>query len=454
MNSSRLLLGLAPSRPASPPSSPPSAFDARRCSLSLPAILRAIVCVAVLGGCAAPMQGNDRPFAADPSAARASHGADDPASSESPEPRDFEALASVQAFRALQASLDERSAGILADAETEREASEGMRFLLRALAMSIDVQADGNPAAPHFARMDTQVRKVGGDNPDAEYDLVVLDGQRDYVIRGQLGSVRHLSFTVMGERNARGAETIAYYNEQTLGADDEGNFTLYLTRNEPAGRNHVDTRGGLSSILVRQYIGDRSQEELARYTIEVLGRDPDAPIPYSTDASIAKALVGTRFAFEALSTLHRTVMPELLDQPNRFVRANSDDFGADISSSDNLYVIGAYQVDEDEALVIESDVPDVRYWNLTVESRWHETVDYRFRRTHRTLDDVVLEPDGRVRFVLAHGPTPHPNWLDTGGHREGFLTFRWVGRRETRPPLPTIRRVKRSELEAALRDPH
>jgi hypothetical protein len=342
---------------------------------------------------------------------------------------------------------------ILSDAETEREASEGMRFLLRALAMSIDVQADGNPAAPHFARMDTQARKVGGDNPDAEYDLVVLDGERDYVIRGQLGSVRHLSFTIMGERNARGAETLAYYNEQTLGADDEGNFSLYLTRSEPAGRNHVDTRSGLSSILVRQYIGDRSQEVLASYTIDVLGRAPDEPIPYSNDASIAKALVGTRFAFEALSTLHRTVMPELLDQPNRFVRANSDDFGADISSSDNLYVIGAYQVDEDEALIIESEALDVRYWNLTVESRWHETVDYRFRRTHRTLDDIVLEPDGRVRFVLAHGPTPHPNWLDTGGHREGFLTFRWVGQRDTQPPLPTIRRVKRSELEAALRDP-
>lgn len=410
-----------------------------------------LVYTALLAGCSTPMRENSHPLAAAPAGASAADPASDPASNESPTPRSFETLKSVQAFRALQGSLDEMVDVILRDARTEREASEGMRFLLRALAMSIDVQADGNPAAPHFARMDTQARKVGGDNPDAEYDLVVLDGERDYVIHGQLGSVRHLSFTIMGERDARGAKTLAYYNEQTLGADDEGNFSLYLTRDEPAGRNHVDTRGGLSSILVRQYIGDRSQEVLASYTIDVLDRAPERPIPYSTDASIAKALVGTRFAFTSLSTLHRTVMPELLDQPNRFVRVNSDDLGADISSSDNLYVIGSYQVDEDEALIIESEALDVRYWNLTVESRWHETVDYRFRRTHRTLDDVVLEPDGRVRFVLAHGPTPHPNWLDTGGHREGFLTFRWVGQRDTQPPLPTIRRVKRSELEAVLR---
>jgi len=340
------------------------------------ALLCSLVCAllgpSVLAGCATPRRGDDRPLATGPAAPRASDAdfdstsdsisdpVSDPATRERSSLRAFETLASVQAFRALQGSLDEMVDVILSDARTEREASEGMRFLLRALAMSIDVQADGNPAAPHFARMDTAARKVGGDNPDAEYDLVVLDAERDYVIRGHLGSVRHLSFTIMGERNARGAETLAYYNEQTLGADDEGNFSLYLTRSEPAGRNHVDTRGGLSSILVRQYIGDRSQEELASYTIEVLGRAPETPIPYSSDASIARALVGTRFAFTALSTLHRTVMPELVDQPNRFVRVNADDLGADISSSDNLYVIGAYQVDEDEALDPASEAQRVR----------------------------------------------------------------------------------------------
>ena len=169
-----------------------------------------------------------------------------------------------------------------------------------------------------------------------------------------------------------------------------------------------------------------------------------------TDAEIAKAITGTRFAFTSLATLHRTVMPELLDNPNRFIRANSDDFGADISGSDNLYMLGSYQVDEDEALIIETDPLDVRYWNLAVESRWHESVDYMSRRTHRTLEDVVVDSDGRLRFVLAHGKTPHPNWLDTGGNREGFLTFRWVGERDTQATLPTIRRVKRSELETIL----
>ncbi|MBW1884343.1 MAG: hypothetical protein JRJ58_12485 [Deltaproteobacteria bacterium] len=362
----------------------------------------------------------------------------------------FESLASVQSFRALQASIEEMSEVILADAKSEREVSQVMRFLLRTLAMAIDVQADGNPRAPHFARMDTQVRKVGGDNPDAEYDLVVLDNRRDYGIHGNVGSVRHLSFTVMGGRERGRARTIGYFNERTLDPDEQGRFTLYLTRGDPGDAQHVDTTHGVSSILVRQYIGDRGREELASYEIEVLDPERGAAVPYVTDAEIARAILGTRWAFTSLSTLHRTVMPELLDHPNRFVAANSDDFGADISGSDNLYMLGSYQVDEDEALIIETDPLDVSYWNLAVESRWHESVDYMSRRTHRTLEDVVVDPDGKLRFVLAHGRTPHPNWLDTGGNREGFLTFRWVGRRDVRATLPVIRRVERSELESIL----
>lgn len=72
-------------------------------------------------------------------------------------------------------------------------------------------------------------------------------------------------------------------------------------------------------------------------------------------------------------------------------------------------------------------------------------MDYLKRRTHRTLD-----ADGRLRFVLAHDEAPHPNWLETGGHPEGFMTFRWVGEREAEVPVPTVLVVKREDVPAVL----
>ena len=363
---------------------------------------------------------------------------------------DYRKLASVQAFERLRVAIDEKFEMVLADAESEREAWDGMRALLRMLAMATDTSLDGDPKAPHFARMDTAIRKVGGDNPDAEYDHVSLDNQWDYVIRGNVGTVRHVSFTILGTRQGGRPSALGYFNERTLGADADGDFEIHLTKESVDHPNWIDTSEGIRSILVRQYIGDREKEVEATYEIEVVGREPYEDLPYSTDAEVAQRIAGTEYGFRFVSSMHRTILPEMFDQPNQFVRSNSDDFGADISSNDNLYMLAVYQVDEDEALIIETDPLDVRYWNLAVESRWHETVDYRTRRTHRSLDHAVVDPDGKLRFVLAHGKTPHSNWLDTGGYSEGFLTFRWVGDRDSDAVLPTVVRVQRSDVEQAL----
>jgi len=367
------------------------------------------------------------------------------------EPSPYADLASVRAFEQVQATLEAMKQVVLEDAETEREASEGMRAVLRTFAMSMDTAGDQNPKAPHFARMDTRIRKVGGDNPDAEYDNLALDSRWDYVIRGNVGTVRHVSFTINGAPGADGRRRLlAYYNERTLGADEKGEFEIHLTKADDGGPNWVDTSGGIGSILVRQYIGDREKEVLATYDVDVVGRTPYEDIPPSTDGEIAKALMESSYGLRFMFTMHRTIQPELWDTPNEFARLNSDTFGTDISSADNLYMFGTYQIDEDEALVIELDPLDVRYWNLAIESRWHETVDYRKRRTHRSLDHSVVDADGKLRFVLAHGKTPHPNWLETGGHREGWMTFRWVGERDSEVALPIVLRIDRDDVARVL----
>ena len=376
--------------------------------------------------------------------------ADEPSSG----PERFSELESVQAFDQLITTVGELRNTILTDAETPREASEGMRFLLRTLAMSQDVSGDGYPRAPHFARMDTAARKIGGDNPNAEYDNLVWDGRIDYKISGNAGSVDHLSFTVLSVQPSGRSRSIGYVNERDLETDAEGNFTLWLTAQKPdAPGNWIRTgaEAGAGSLLVRQYVGDRQSERLAQYRIEVVGRERFAPLPPSSDREIARAIAGTENAVKGLGLLHRYVSPSLGEDPNAFKRRNSDDFGADISSTDNLYMIGSYDFGPDEALIVEVEPLDVRFWNLAIENPWHESVDYAQRRTARTHDEVKVDPDGLVRFVVAHGPTDHPNYLETAGHRRGFMTFRWVGERDTKAPLPGVTRLPLQEAVARAR---
>ena len=166
----------------------------------------------------------------------------------------FAELESVKAFDQFMAALADMRNMILEDAVSDREASEGMRFLLRTVAMSQDVTGDGYPPAPHFARMDTRRRKIGGDNPDAEYDNVVWDGRIDYKITGNIGSVDHLSFTALVRQPSGRSKSIGYVNERSLGADANGDFTLWLTAEKPdAPGAWIKTGSGDGTMLVRQY---------------------------------------------------------------------------------------------------------------------------------------------------------------------------------------------------------
>ena len=366
------------------------------------------------------------------------------ASADEPEPEPFSDLQSVKAFDQLMATLGELRATILGDARSELEAAEGMRFILRALAMSQDVSGDGDPRAPHFARMDTKRRKIGGDNPDGEYDNVVWDGRTNYRITGNRGSVDHLSFTVLAVQPTGRSKSIGYLNERDLDLDESGNFTLWLTAEKPdAPGNWIKTgpAAGRGSMLVRQSLGDRATEELATYEIDVVGRERYDPLPASTDAEVAQALQVVGHALRGIGLLHHYVSPSLGEAPNVFKLRNSDDFGADISSTDNLYVIGTYDFGADEALIIEVEPMDVRFWNLAIENPWHESVDYAQRKTSRTHEDVSVDPDGKIRFLVAHSRTDNSNYLETAGHSRGFMTFRWVGEPDTKAPLPTVTRL-------------
>ena len=361
-------------------------------------------------------------------------------------------LESVKAYDELMATLGQLRATILADARNEREASEGMRFLLRTLTMGHVVSGEGYPPAPYFARMDTRRRKIGGDNPDGEYHNLVWDGRIPYRITGNRGSVDHLSFTVLRMLPNGRQKAIGYLNERDLELDADGNFTLWLTAEKPdAPGNWIQTgpEAGAGTMLVRQYFGDRSKEVAATYDVEVVGRPRYAPLPPSTDEMIAAGIRGTTGAIRGVGFLHRYVSPSLGENPNQFKLSNSDDFGADISSIDNLYVIGHYDIQADEALLIEVEAMDVRFWNLAIENPWHESVDYWDRRTSRTHEDVTADADGLIRFVVAHRLLEHPNALETAGHERGFMTFRWVGERDTKAPLPRIQKGTIEEILAA-----
>ena len=62
----------------------------------------------------------------------------------------------------------------------------------------------------------------------------------------------------------------------------------------------------------------------------------------------------------------------------------------------------------------------------------------------KTVEELTSESKEvvrKIRFLIAQAPVDHPNYLETAGHSRGFMTFRWVGERDTQAPLPKVTKL-------------
>jgi hypothetical protein len=107
------------------------------------------------------------------------------------------------------------------------------------------------------------------------------------------------------------------------------------------------------------------------------------------------------------------------------VTAEAAALGSADTTPDNLYLIGTFRLEPDQALVVDFVPPQSRYWSCTLENIWHECIDPRRRRSSIT-NVAAEEKDGRVRLVISGRDPGVPNWLDTGGRHRGFVILRWL----------------------------
>jgi Protein of unknown function (DUF1214) len=351
--------------------------------------------------------------------------------------------ATEEAWGLVRTMLDDMAAMVRSEAETELELVEGFRVLGRVTALCAELSLDVDPERPWFFPMTTEARFVGGPNPDGEYHLGMIDGAHRYRVSGRRGTTTYLGFQVLAGRGLTPRRMAAHVSDRDLVTDGDGRFAFVLAAAEPTateldGATWVPIPDDASGIVVRQYIADRAVEEPAGFTIENL--DPVGPPDLPTDALVGEQLTAMGWTIAKLMTLHRTVLPEALERPNELTTAEAGTLGGENTTPDNLYVLGTFRLDPDEALELRFTPPGTRYWSVTVENIWHECIDTARRPSSVTNAGVTLRADGTARVVVAAERPPSADdgttvWLDTGGRHRGFLIVRWLDN----PAPPTVR---------------
>jgi Protein of unknown function (DUF1214) len=356
---------------------------------------------------------------------------------------------SVEAWQFVQKMLDDTTAMVMADARDERELLDGLRVVSRVTALCSELSVEADPQLPWFFDMCSPTRMVGGPNPDGRYLLAMIRGDRRYRITGTRGTTAYLGLQVLAGTGMTPRRMAGYLSDTDLQLD-AGAFTIVVSAAEPTpaelhGAQWLQIPADAASIVVREYVGDATDEVPATLHIETLDAQPPQP---PTDSEVAEQFTAMAWTLMKLTTLHRTIKPELLETPNVLLTAQAADLGAADTTPDNLYMIGTFGLADDETMLLEIEPPNTRYWNVTLENIWHECIEPRLRHSSVTNKGVTADADGKIRIAIGAKDFGHGHWLDTGGHCRGFVVLRWLDN----PAAPDVKVSVTEGRSAATRE--
>lgn len=294
---------------------------------------------------------------------------------------------------------------------------------------------------------------LGQNCGDMRYAIVLLDGARTYRLHGRLGELRlalwQVHSHVMGHPES---EEIGNYDLTDLAGTD-GTVDLVIS-----GDGQADIRlapgSPLNFVLVRRILG-RITDDYGDLHLEEVGAAPDAHRPLEVEP--AHAALRLRGAAGLLRFLTRNWMVGLYEfylrssgGKNAFSYIPGGDIATDlVGSSSTTYGFCVYELQPDEALIVEWDTVESAYWSWQLGDVWSNALDFVNYQTDLNMNEAVVDGDGKVRAVVCATDPGVPNWLDTRGRREGVVVLRNYKER-TASVSPAARVVRLSDLRTEL----
>ena len=335
---------------------------------------------------------------------------------------------------------------ILADGAPQDplDQAEGFRYLSRLTRASLETFIEyADPAAPELHRPVHETVKIGADNPDNYYQNAQISGAYEYRIVGQRNTIHYLDFATQtaGVAVTGNTQQSGHLDAEDLEIAADGSFEIVLSCDEKPG-NWLRMVPETVQLIVRQTYLDRSSEVPADLRIERIGgQERPAPLtPELVDTGLASAagvVIGCASMFFDWAKgfqAHTNELPKFDD---------SVSMGA--GGDPNIcYYHSYWALGPEQALVIEVTPPKCRTWNFQLDNHWMESLDYRYFRIAVNKHTATYEPDGSVKIIVAHKDPGHPNWIETAGHRQGTMCFRWI--RADEHPQPQCRVTDLSKL--------
>jgi hypothetical protein len=324
--------------------------------------------------------------------------------------------------------------------------AEGWRYLTRLTRAALETFVEASDAqTPEFQRTTGETVKMGMDNPDNVYLNAPVNGNYEYRITGNRGTVHYLGFgTQSGNYGTTGSlDTTGYLEARDMQIAPDGSFEIVLSAKEQApGVNWLPMKPETRMVQIRQTRLDHAAETLAQVKI-ARSDGPAEPRPLDP-ARFDRMLQGSAGFVMGCAKLFNSWARDFQQHVNQLPRFPHEKAFAAGGDPNIAYYHSYWELGEDEALLVELEPPECDFWNFQLANHWLESLDYRYHKVHVNKLTAAVGPDGAVQIVVAHRDPGHPNWIETCGHRRGSMCVRWI--RATEHPDPRTRVVPFAEI--------
>ena len=386
---------------------------------------------------------------------------------------------------------------------TDRNLAQGYRYLLGFVSGSFERAFGEDPNYPYFRRAIPPLQKATADNADNLYLSARIDGNAAYRISGTAKDCRHWQ----AQPPASSGETAPWYvifsaithytgdsgeltelvpgvtvNTGALESVDmqmgeNGEFEILMAPERPEGYNGnfissqvTQDDGSVHTaqfLICRELFADWERAQALSLHIVKLGNEGVAPPPINPATAIENmtrmgVLVKRQMRFwnDFYSTLLNHYGDSPLETPysfptiNEVIQPSPPSAAVGAAQQTNIYSGGTYQLEQDDALIIEQRIPvKALYTAFNLCNWWGESYDYANYSSSLNNAQALPDSDGVIRYVIAHRDPGVPNWLDTTGYPDGMMSQRWVY-----PILPdelpevTCKKVKINDIRDHLPD--
>ncbi|GJO20476.1 hypothetical protein DE4576_00923 [Mycobacterium marinum] len=313
--------------------------------------------------------------------------------------------------------------------ETEADLLEGLQYLAGCIAGCLHLAFDYERDHPFLQSGTGPFTKMGLDNPDTLYFGTRVHADRDYVVIGNRGTTTDLSFQLLGGEYTDNNVPVsqAAFDDRELEIASDGSFQWRLR----------PTSNG--QLVIREVYADWSAQR-GTLAISRLDTAGTAPPPLTRETMQKRYTVAGKQLVDRVKTWLQFPQWFYLNIPvNTMVapRLTPGGLATQYSSA------GHFDLRPDQALVITVPVSDAPYLGFQLGSMWYISLDYINHQTSLNNSQAQADPDGKVRIVVADRNPGVTNWVETLGHRRGFLQFRWqrVSRQLTDADGPSVELV-------------